>query len=65
MALLGTIGTGKTLLTKKITGDESLVAKVTACSLTDKLFKRPIVKGTYERDDFYVLDGPGMNASTD
>lgn len=59
VCLLGTIGSGKTKLAKKITKDRTLVALNSYASCTQKLFKREVYAGTVEREDFFALDGCG------
>ena len=64
VAFIGPIGAGKTYLTKKITGDQSLKEAISAASVTQGLFARPIIKGDHQCN-FVVLDGPGTSSSTD
>ena len=64
--LLGIMGTGKSTLVNKLchlTGKNSIKAGAGKKSLTINVFKRQISSG--DCPNFWVVDTPGMNASTD
>jgi hypothetical protein len=63
VALLGTIGAGKTHLYRKLTHDYNLVEAKSATSVTHRLFSRKVQITT--DDKFFVVDGPGNDATKD